>query len=365
MSESKLKQRNFGIDLLKIISMLFVVILHVMGKGGVLNAVEPGSNKYIASWLIEIGAYCAVNCFALASGYTGFRSSRRPSNLLLLWLKVLVYSVGITVCFAAIAPEVVAPEQWKAALLPTMFQQYWYFTAYFCLFFFMPLLNIAINKLTRKELLVTAGGIIFVFSILPAISGTDIFKVSGGYSAVWLMALYVVGGYVGKYHVLPSMTPFKCLAVYAASVSVTLLALVFLQGQNMKMLAGGDASTVLISYTSPTIFVCGISLLMFFERLAIESSPLKKSIAFLVPLSFSVYLIHTHPLIFEHVIKGAFTWIADERALFILPLVLASAFGIYFVCTAIDFIVSKLFAILKVNTFARRIDTLFAPRSKL
>ncbi len=122
MPKDKLKQRNFGIDLLKIVSMLLVVILHIIGKGGVLGVVEPGTYRYVASWLVEIGAYCAVNCFALASGYTGFRSSRRPSNLLLLWLRVLFYSVGITVCFAVLSPDSVTPGQWRAAFLPTMFQ---------------------------------------------------------------------------------------------------------------------------------------------------------------------------------------------------------------------------------------------------
>lgn len=356
MPKGKLKQRNFGIDLLKIASMLLVVILHVMGKGGVLGAVEPGTYRYVVSWLIEIGAYCAVNCFALASGYTGFRSSRRPSNLLLLWLRVLFYSVGITVCFAVLSPDSVTPGQWRAAVLPTMFQQYWYFTAYFCLFFFMPLLNIAIDRLSRVELLATAVGIVFVLSVLPTVSGTDIFGAFEGYSAIWLMALYVIGGYFGKYRVLPGMTPLRCLVAYAISVSVTLLALILLQGKDASTLAGGDASMALINYTSPTILVCGISLLMFFERIAVESSRLKKVISFLVPLSFSVYLIHTHPLVFDRIIGGAFAWIADQGALLIVPLVLASAFGIYLVCTAIDFVVSKLFAMLKVNALARRID---------
>lgn len=36
-----MKERNYGVDLLRIISMYLVIILHVLGQGGILsNATE-------------------------------------------------------------------------------------------------------------------------------------------------------------------------------------------------------------------------------------------------------------------------------------------------------------------------------------
>ena len=67
-------KRNYGIDLLRMILMLMVVILHVLGHGGVLDATTPLSAKYCVSWLIESFAYCAVNCYALISGYVYFNA---------------------------------------------------------------------------------------------------------------------------------------------------------------------------------------------------------------------------------------------------------------------------------------------------
>ena len=62
-------QRNYGIDLLRIISMFFVLILHCYGQGGIIYHATQGTIQYKFSWMIEIIAYCAVNIFALISGY--------------------------------------------------------------------------------------------------------------------------------------------------------------------------------------------------------------------------------------------------------------------------------------------------------
>ncbi|EOS72255.1 hypothetical protein C819_04357, partial [Lachnospiraceae bacterium 10-1] len=55
----KKPERNYGIDLLRIIAMLLVVVLHVLGQGGVLEA-SKGVRAAVA-WFFEVAAYCAVD----------------------------------------------------------------------------------------------------------------------------------------------------------------------------------------------------------------------------------------------------------------------------------------------------------------
>ena len=50
-------KRNIGIDLLKIVSMLMIVTLHMLGHGGVLDNMPPMSRCYQVAWLIEIACY--------------------------------------------------------------------------------------------------------------------------------------------------------------------------------------------------------------------------------------------------------------------------------------------------------------------
>lgn len=61
-------KRETNIDLLRIISTFFVLILHISGQDDILDFNSGGASYWII-WFLETCAYCAVNCFALISGY--------------------------------------------------------------------------------------------------------------------------------------------------------------------------------------------------------------------------------------------------------------------------------------------------------
>ena len=86
------RERNYGIDLLRMVSMILVAVLHVLGQGGVIS--EAGKhtpfNAYKVAWFLEIAAFCAVNCYAAISGYVGIKSKFKYSNIIYLWLQVIV-----------------------------------------------------------------------------------------------------------------------------------------------------------------------------------------------------------------------------------------------------------------------------------
>ena len=65
----KTTQRDYGIDLLRIVSMLMVPIVHILGQGGVISATIPFSLQYESAWLLESFLLVAVNCFVLITGY--------------------------------------------------------------------------------------------------------------------------------------------------------------------------------------------------------------------------------------------------------------------------------------------------------
>ena len=46
---SAAEERNYGIDLLRIVAMLCVVILHAVGPGGILDAAAEGTVQYQAA----------------------------------------------------------------------------------------------------------------------------------------------------------------------------------------------------------------------------------------------------------------------------------------------------------------------------
>lgn len=74
-------ERNYGLDLLRIVLMYMVCILHTLACGGVLAACTEGTMPYKVFWLLEFLSYCAVDAFALLSGYTATDKMRKFEKL--------------------------------------------------------------------------------------------------------------------------------------------------------------------------------------------------------------------------------------------------------------------------------------------
>ena len=49
-------QRNYGIDLLRMVSMYMVCMLHTLGCGGILAGTAADSVKHCIAWFVEIVA---------------------------------------------------------------------------------------------------------------------------------------------------------------------------------------------------------------------------------------------------------------------------------------------------------------------
>ena len=89
-----MKERNYGIDLLKIVSMFMVVVLHVLRHGGILEV----------AWVIEPLCLCAVNLFALTTGYLCIDKKFKFKNVINLWIWVLFYNVLFTLLIRGFDP---------------------------------------------------------------------------------------------------------------------------------------------------------------------------------------------------------------------------------------------------------------------
>lgn len=135
-------------------------------------------------------------------------------------VSVAFYTVTITILFSIFVPGSVGKVEILSSALPMIKKQYWYFTAYFGLFFFIPFLNELMNKLSKeqfKKLIIT---IIIVLSLIPTFSignlfnaSIDLFNTGEGYSMLWLMALYIVGGYFKK-HGFPQLKKHNPFGLY-------------------------------------------------------------------------------------------------------------------------------------------------------
>ena len=64
-----MREREYGIDLMKIVAMIFIVADHILLWGGWGLCSEHGGVKgNVLAWLDAV-TLCHVNCFVLASGW--------------------------------------------------------------------------------------------------------------------------------------------------------------------------------------------------------------------------------------------------------------------------------------------------------
>lgn len=344
-------KRNYGIDLLKMLSMQMIVVLHVLGVGGILGRLEVLSPQYEAMWLLEVACFCGVNCFAIASGYLMVDSRFRYSRLMSIWLQVVYYMAGITLAFAVVFPDTVGFDQWRWAFMPVTTVRYWYFTAYFAMYFFIPFFNKLIDAGGKKTLqrLILSGVIVFIG--LTYIARDDIFRLHGGYSFVWLSLLYFIGAYFKRWPIKVRIKPQMYFLGYAVCVVITWLSKLLLQLRNPASDGG-----ILINYISPTMLMAALCLFLGFISMDIRSKGAIKIISFLSPASFSVYLIHCQPLIWHYILPDRFAFAASLPIPVMAAAVLAIASGIYLSCSVFDRLRIWIFKASKVDDGCRKLE---------
>lgn len=194
-------KRNYGIDFLRMLSMFMVVTRHVLGLGGILEISQAGSTNYWVAWLFEIATGCAVNVFALISGYVMWHSKTTVSRISELWMQVFFYGALMTGIFFAIMPESIGPSSLVNTIFPFTRSNYWYMTAYFGMYLLIPVLNAGIQNITKKAFGASLFACFIFFSIIPVFLLENPYGFSGGYSMLWLCLMYLVGAYISKYRI--------------------------------------------------------------------------------------------------------------------------------------------------------------------
>ena len=63
------QERNFGVDFLRIILMVFIIIGHLYAHTGIRELLPFLSSKWIFTWFTQAITVCAVNCFVIITGY--------------------------------------------------------------------------------------------------------------------------------------------------------------------------------------------------------------------------------------------------------------------------------------------------------
>ena len=339
--------RNAGIDLLRLVSMFYIILLHSLGQGGLLAAAEEGGPQHMFAWFLEAFAFGAVDVFALISGYVSYSGREKKydlSNWLMLWLRTAVYGGSVMLAGKLILPEAVTKYDFLKTLLPLTNGLYWYFSAYTALFFSLPFLNAGIRACPERTLRKVFVVIFLLFSLFD--NSARRFHLESGYSFIWLVLLYIMGAAAKKCGLGKKLPA----AVSAAGI-VVLSALGWLWmffGTSFRFFSVNFTRSTFVSYTSPTVLGASVLYLFLFSKMRVGPAA-GKVISFAAPGAFAAYILNCHPFIWQNLMYMRFAHLAESS----LPLIFLSvtAFSLIFLAASVtaDRILSLLFKILRVR----------------
>jgi len=349
-NKSSNKERIPYIDCVRIVGMYAIIINNILIHGGVMNKYK----KYKQLGLMNTFCFWHVNSFALISGIVGFKTSKY-SNLLFLWLCALFYSNCFHLIFKIFKPIAVKDKSIFYNFFPVVFIKYWYFTEYFGMYLFLPLINNGITNINKGELKLFIASLIGVFIIWKDyITAGDPFKMASGFSVIWLLIFYITGTYFGKFkiNVNGKCKLFFCLICVIVFFGSTLLCyfLPLYKGKyNTLKIIIKIRQIFCFRINSFSMISQSISLTLFFSQIKFNKY-IGKIITFLGPLTFGVYLIHENEYVRKNIIGNLFANDSINLPLkAVIFLVIYRTFLIFLICSIMDYFRHIIFMLFKIR----------------
>ncbi len=323
--------------------MLMVCALHL----NIICQYRLAKQEGVWEWLSWSGseALCmvAVNLYAMITGYVCITSSWRISRYIALWFQVAFYTVGIyALVFILFRADLTSSFEFRNVLshLTTvpLAGAYWYFNAYTALFLIIPFLNTLLLKLSsaaQTKLL----AVLLVF--LPLMKVYE-----GGYNAGWLGTLYCAGAFIRLHHI-----PIRRSSIYF------LFYLLGIAGFGILLrtpLHGVRDILFSIGYDSPFLIIATLSLFLAFKNLDIKHQWQKKVIRFVAPLTFGVYLVQCHPVVFHFLRRWGDQFITEYGHPVWAPLV--GGLCLFTACASVDWLRLHIFRWCHTKMLADKLE---------
>ena len=192
--------RLTNMDLLRMISMYFVLTLHYIFHG-----VKPQSELTrfyqfdsimgVVNWITMESLYVistvAVNCFVMISGYFLIQKRNlRWNGIIKIWAQTLFYSI-VFLGISFLVEGKIGVNCLVNGLLPIFRRQYWFIGIYIGLMFVAPFLSRLAQSLNKREYLILLG-ILFIMNFQYLYG-----EIYGGWDTLlWFIFLYFVAGYI-------------------------------------------------------------------------------------------------------------------------------------------------------------------------
>lgn len=350
------RQSNF--ELLRIISMLFIILHHFSNYGKLLEISNPISNKIFGEF-INIGGKLGVNLFILISGYFLIKSRFKLKKILKIIFEVWIYSVGIALIMHILKIGDLDKKLLLKSFLPISYKIYWFVTPYIGMYLLFPIINKLINNLDKKQL----KTIVIILGLMLSVIPTLVPKSTPFNSNLfWFIYLYIIASYIRLYGIKYMENNKRNLKVIIFIVLFMFLSSIVFTFLGIKISIFNKVIIYFNTMYSLPMLVLSVFVFNFFKNITLQYNKMINKFA---GSSLAVYLIHLNPIfvnyLFFNIIRIQNFY--EKNTIILIGYVFITTIIIYLICSLVDFarikfIEEPLFKFNKFDKYIEKIDSI-------
>ena len=323
--------RNSNIEILRIISMIFIVLSHYTVHNGISNLSLPLNINRLLLEIATLGNI-GVILFVMISGYFMIEQKEfKLKRVISLYLQIVFYSILIYFVFIILGKDIFSIKRLIKYFLPITYGEYWFMSCYMILYIFSPFLNKLLINLKKKEYINLIMLMIFLFSILSTITGRTFY----GNELVQFVMFYSIGGYFKKYPKNKFNNNKLSKRVFFITSLLLILSTIFFDIMGSQYSVFNNHTTYFFQRNSILSIIFSISLFNIFIN---KKEFNNKLINIISSCTLGVYLIHDNNLVRNVLWTNVLKVYKYVNSNYLIIHMILSVIIIFIVCTIIEYI---------------------------
>lgn len=318
--------RESGLELLRIIAMLMIILHHVILYTG-FNITSEGVFK-LAN-VLKNGGKLGVDIFVLISAYFMVNKNFKLSRVLNIFFQTWFYSVVIYLIFLISGTIQFDLKMLFQAIFPLIYGEYEFVTSYVMLLFLSPWLNLIIKNINKNFYKIGLFFLLVLIVLFPYFNKLilkQFIEFPNINMLVWFVVLYFVAGYIRLYKIKVN----KLILVIFLALFVLFQVIYAIKFDNRESYYNYAFGNISIS----------ITLFLIFKDFKFRS----KIINIIASTTFGIFLIHENPAIRNWWWSKLFGWLGSSYQMFV---------GICLLMMLITFIICMVIDLIRINTVHR------------
>ncbi len=335
-------KRQSNIELLRMLSMLMILTMHMINHGGLLWAPILNRTEYTIVWSLFGFGFCSINLYLLISSYYLCKSKFSIYRIVKMAVQVITYSLLITLIFWLFTDVEHDKKYLIYSCLPIMSDFYWFVSMYVGMYILSPVMNKLLHTLSKRQLQFTIAVSLLLTCVWPnVIYFSSAMNTAGGVSISWFLTIYLIGGYIRLYYEPTGnwLKPLFAACFFNILLPVSKLFVEYLLTTSLKSLPFLDdmlwGYSIFYTYSSIPVTIASVFMFTAFLNIRIENPIASNVINLLSSCSFGVYLLHDHFYTRERMwaVIDAPSWIGHW---YLFPLCIITIIMIYLIGSFIE-----------------------------